>query len=54
MRTHQRLIDADIRARELLAAANEAAEAGLPKKAARLYDAAQRALDRYNRLAGRD
>lgn len=54
MRTlHERTVHAYSEAARLLANANEAREKGQTKRAARLYDAAQKALDKYNRLAGR-
>ena len=49
----ERILAADHKMQRLLGNANEATEAGHKAKAKRLYDAAQRALDEYNRLTGR-
>jgi hypothetical protein len=47
-----RALDAELKASNHLANANEAAERGQHDKAERLYEKAQFWLDRYNRLAG--
>ena len=49
----ERILAADHKMQRLLGNANEAAEAGDRVKASRIYEAAQRALDEYNRLTGR-
>jgi hypothetical protein len=49
----ERTIDADTRMRRLMANAREAEDKGQTRLAARLWTATQKALDEYNRLAGR-
>ena len=49
----ERINNADHEMRRLLGNAREADEAGHKAKAKRLYDAAQKALDKYNSLTGR-
>lgn len=49
----ERILAADHNAQRLLGNAREAEEAGHKRRAARLWAAAQKALDRWNDLAGR-